>query len=54
MWMLSEIEEDSISLLFCGIDIEMGGIMKDVEMQRKDGIDKLYEIRMEWILEMIS
>lgn len=54
MWMPSETEEDSISLLSCGTEIEMGGIMKDAEMQRKDGIDKSYEIRTEWIPEMTS
>lgn len=54
MWMPSETEEDSISLLSCGTEIEMGGIMMDAEMQRKDGIDKSYEIRMEWIPEITN
>lgn len=52
MWMPSE--EDSISLLSGGTEFEMGGIMKDAEMQRKDGIDESYEIGTEWIPEITN
>lgn len=51
IWMPSETEEDSISSLFGGTMFKMGGIIKDAEIQRKDGIGESYEIRTEWIPE---